>query len=310
MAIADHLVVAVDFSEPSRVALQAAMQVATQGGSKRLTVLHALRPTVLPGARQPKVQQRLTELRDKVRTSALEQMRLMAGDDAGRRFAMDFMVVEGLPARVIPAAARDLGGTLLAVGTHARRGFRRWLKGSVVEAMLPRLHLPTLVLPMGDDGIPPDAELRRLTHATIAIDPHGDSASVAQRAREVLADIVDPKPAVTLVTVVDVDTPPLLQDDSLVSEVHAMINADVRAMLTARQADFAAADFVVDAEIRGGEIDEEVLSVAERRDSQLIVMGTHGGADLLDVGSTAAEVIRESAVSVLVLPIHHELEEG
>lgn len=310
MSIVDHIVVAVDFSEPSRIAVRGAMQLATMAGTKNLTVLHALRPTIMPRGSQPELTRRLNELRTKLHTAARTQMKEMTGD-AEPSFELRYQVVEGTPARVIPPAARDLGGTLLAVGTHARRGFRRWLNSSVVEAMLPRSHLPTLVLPMGDDGIPPEVELAALTHATVAVDIYDDAEIVARRAAEALAAISSRRPAVTLVTVVDVETSQLAPDDALVAEVQGMIQDEARARLESLRAPFEAVGLTVGIEVRSGDVEDEIVRSAAVQPSQIIVMGTHGrGEMLLDLSSTAADVITRSNVSVLVLPFHRALNEA
>ena len=56
--------------------------------------------------------------------------------------------------------------------------------------------------------------------------------------------------------------------------------------------------------VEDGDADEVILSVADEVDAQLIVLGTHGHgfAPLLEIGSTAAEVMRHANVSVLVVP--------
>ena len=300
MRIVDHIVVAVDFSEPSRVAVRAALRLASAAGAKRLTVLHALRPTVLPHGRLPEVTKRLVAMRDRIHQAAHEQMKQMITE--GCAFELDFKVVEGLPARVIPTAARDLGGTMLAVGTHARRGIHRWLTSSVVEAMLHRLHLPTLVMPTGDDGIPPEVELQAIKHVTVAIDTHDAAELVARRALEALQAVPN-KPEVKLVTVVDFETPQFSPDDTL-ADVHDLISGDARTRLDQLKVPYDEAGFTTAVEVRSGDVEEQIAEAA--RPSQMIVMGTHTGGDLLlDFSSTAAEVIRNSNVSVLVLPCHH-----
>ena len=301
MRIADHVVVAVDFSEPSRIALRAAVQLAKTAGTRKITILHAVRPTIVPHTAQPDLPPRLAALRDRVHDAADAQMRRMLKDELPP-CGVELQVVEGAPSKVIPGVARDIGGTLLAVGTHARRGFRRWLKGSVVESMLPHLHIPALVLPMGDDQSPPQVDLQVLRHVSVALDIHDASAWVAQQAREALAPL-QPKPSVTLVGVVDIETPQLAADDALVAEVATMIQRDAQTKLDVLRIDFDAAGLPTDVEVRAGDVEEEILAVARARRSELIVTGTAGRTGRFDFGSTSAEVIRHSHVSVLVFPV-------
>ncbi|MEO1337538.1 MAG: universal stress protein, partial [Myxococcota bacterium] len=291
-------------------AVRAAMKMAELTKAKQLTVMHALRPTVLPHGQQPELTRRLVELRDRIHEAAREQMTTMLGDTSGCAFMVDVKVVEGTPARVIPPAARDLGGTLLAVGTHARRGVRRWLKGSVVESMLPHLHLPTLVFAVGDDDILPETELSALQHVTVALDTRDAAQVVANRAREALKGLSH-RPKVTLMTVVDVDSAQLAPDAGLVAEVMTLIEDDARTRIGQLRDEFAADGFSTEMDVRTGDVEDEILAVAATQPSQMIIMGTHGGGEaLLNFSSTAADVIRHSQVSVLVLPCHHELEQS
>ncbi len=309
MRVVDHIVVAVDFSEPSRIAVRAAMQVARMANTKKLTLLHALRHTVLPHGDVPELRRRLVELRDRTHVAARNQMAEMIGTDPVP-FEVEYQIVEGTPARVIPPAARDLGGTMLALGTHARRGVTRLLKGSVVESMLHRLHLPTLVFSVGDDQIPPETELAALSHVTVAIDTHDGADLVARRAKDALSVLSSQKPAVTLMTVVDVNGTELAPDESLITEVHDMVREETGRRLAPLQAEFVEAGFQTNVEIRTGTVEDEILAVAANHPSQLIVMGTHGTGDvLLDFSSTAADVIRYSNVTVLVFPSHKALHE-
>ncbi|MEM7676560.1 MAG: universal stress protein [Myxococcota bacterium] len=308
MRISDHIVVAVDFSEPSRIAVRAAQKMAEITKARQLTVMHALRPTVLPHGKQPELTRRLVELRGRIHDAARDQMNKMVGDMSQSAFTVDTKVVEGMPARVIPAAARDLGATMLAVGTHARRGVRRWLKGSVVESMLPHLHLPTLVFAVGDDNAMPDVELASLKHVTIALDTQDSAQLVANRARTILMGLSE-RPKVTLTTVVDVDSVQLAPDPGLVSQVRSLIEDDARTRLGQMRNAFVADGFEVEVEVRTGDIEDEILAVAAATPSQMIIMGTHGsGEALVNFSSMAADVIRHSQVSVLVLPCHPGLE--
>ena len=303
MSVNDHIVVAVDFSEPSEVAVRAASKIALATGAKKMTVLHALRPTVLPHGDMPQLKSRLQQLRDKIQAAALQQMQTMCASTAAQApYEVDYKVVEGTPAKVIGAGARDIGGTLLCLGTHSRRGFRRWLKGSVVEAMLPRLRLPTLVFPVGDDGVPPELELENLKHVTVAIDIRDHAAFVAKKALEMLS-LLRPKPAVTLMTVVELEDAQIPVDHGFLAEVNTLVEQDAVQRLETIRTQMVEAGFSVEIDVRIGDVEDEILAAAKDKPSQLVLMGTHIGPDLvLDFTSTAAEVIRRSNSSVLVVP--------
>lgn len=64
-------------------------------------------------------------------------------------------VVFGRPAEAIVEFAEKEGVHLIALSTHGRSGFSRWLFGSVAEKVLRGTHLPLfLVRPPGLTGIP------------------------------------------------------------------------------------------------------------------------------------------------------------
>jgi nucleotide-binding universal stress UspA family protein len=54
----------------------------------------------------------------------------------------------GLPVEVILQVAKSERGTMIAMGTHARRGLRRLLLGSVAEQVLRESDIPVLAVPL------------------------------------------------------------------------------------------------------------------------------------------------------------------
>jgi nucleotide-binding universal stress UspA family protein len=129
-----HLLVAVDPSEPSRAALEAATMLAA---GAVVTVLHVLDA---PGARlvsrtmmsQPNADSYLAAEVERVEGALDEFLRAAA-------FAPDRRVVRPCAASVaeeICAAAGDLSADLVVIGTRGRSGAARLLLGSVAEEVL------------------------------------------------------------------------------------------------------------------------------------------------------------------------------
>jgi len=52
----------------------------------------------------------------------------------------------GVPAEVILDTAKEAGFDLVVVGTHGRRGVKRFLLGSVAERVIRHAHCPVLVV--------------------------------------------------------------------------------------------------------------------------------------------------------------------
>lgn len=134
----------VDFSEPSRAALQVAVDLARSFGAE-LTLFHAYQ---LPGYTLPEgsvvVSPRmLEELADRAEAHLAEWMglaRSMGGADVKTAKAV------GEPALEIVEFAHAGGFDLLVVGTHGRTGLRHALLGSTAERVVRRAACPVLTV--------------------------------------------------------------------------------------------------------------------------------------------------------------------
>ncbi|MEQ9504122.1 MAG: universal stress protein [Deltaproteobacteria bacterium] len=313
MALFDHLALAVDFSEPSRVALKAAFRLARMGGTPKLTVMHSVQEVVLPTGDQPVVRARLEKLKERIQSSAQKQLDAMIGEvGAPDGVTVETRIVEGAPTRIIPEVCADSGVTLLAVGTHARKGVRRWLKGSVAEAIVRGTKVPVIVMPTGDDGVTPDEELKALLNVVIAVDLHAEAAQVVRVAIAGLKSLKNRKPEVTLMTCEDLSDVPIVGADSegqeAIDEIRAAMAEGASASLEALAAAHANSGIEIQQRVERGEPEERILAVADEVGASLIVVGTHGRhvAPFIELGSTTGKVLRSSNVSVLVIPSHPE----
>jgi nucleotide-binding universal stress UspA family protein len=63
-----------------------------------------------------------------------------------RHVACENVLVEGDPANAILRAAADRGAGCIVMGTHGRRGVRRWIFGSVAESVARRSPVPVAVV--------------------------------------------------------------------------------------------------------------------------------------------------------------------
>lgn len=310
MGYFEHLAIAVDFSEPSKIALAACRRLVDLVGAKRVTVLHALKHVVLPDGSTEVVRERLETLRTKMREAAQAQLdEMCAGLDWPEGVQLDLRTVEGSPSRVIPEAAVDTGASVLLVGTHSRKGFKRWLKGSVAEKMAEGAKLPVLVLPMGDDGVAPEAELGDVQHILVAVDVHAHAERVVNGALQAAVSLIDQKVDMTLLTVADVPGIPGLEgEEDLVADFLGALKKDATEVLEALEARHKGDVDQLRHEVRQGDPDDEIMAAAQDCKARLIVVGSHGQdeAPLLQIGSTTSHVIRSADVSVLVVPSHPE----
>ncbi|MCO8590658.1 universal stress protein [Burkholderia multivorans] len=142
-----NILVALDGSETSSRALDAALDVAAQAGAQLtpVYVVDFLVPAYDTFGYDPSI------LIDSFREEGLRVV-----EDAARRMAA--RGVRGTPqiANVEPAGedvaqrivriARDMDADLLVMGTHGRRGFRRVVLGSVAERVLRQATCPVLMI--------------------------------------------------------------------------------------------------------------------------------------------------------------------
>lgn len=305
--LTEHLALAMDFSEPSKVALEAAFVVARTRGCRQITVFHAVQEVVEPKGQTEEVRANLLALKARIKEAATRQLEALTramGPPAGVTLVHE--VVQGTPSLAIPAAAERVGATLLALGTHGRTGLNRWIKGSVAEAMVRRCRIPTLVLPVGRDGVPAAAELANLRKVLVAVDLHAEADRVLQVGLELVRGLAHGPVEVTLLSVADpLALPEIADDDRILSEYRSLIEREAEAQLTALASRATRPDHPITAQVTAGDPDEQILEAQRRLGAELVVVGSHGRgrAPILELGSTTTHVMRACPASVLVVPL-------
>lgn len=124
-----RLIVSLDFSECSRLALQHAWQIALRASPVELIVLNVV-PRHADGASA------VAEIE-----SALDMLRKMvdavrADSPAPEGVTVRYMTVGGAPAEQIVAQARAHQADAIVMGTHGRQGLDRFVLGSVAESVV------------------------------------------------------------------------------------------------------------------------------------------------------------------------------
>jgi nucleotide-binding universal stress UspA family protein len=310
VGLTDHIALAVDFSEPSRVALKATFKLAEVTGTRRVTILYATRDVVFPHGQTDEVKAQVSRLRTRIDDACRKSIDALVHELGEHQCAVDYAIVHGAPARVIPKTAKDIGATMLVLGTHARKGIKRLIMGSIAETMIRGAELPTLVATAGEDGINPDVELGALKKVLIAVDVDQHADDVVRMGLEAARAVKSHVPSVTLLTVTDV---PMVLTGELEHVPEARVDMEELRLalanaggtqLEALKRTHAKEGLSIETKIIDGDADEEILNVADQLGVQLIVIGTHGRghAPLLELGSTVSQVVRHANVSVLVVP--------
>lgn len=139
-----RVLVATDFGDPARRALDAVVELAADGAA--ITLLHAWRMPALfteytPPQQYAEMTRRLTESAEAAaETEAKPLIELLEG----RGFDVAFHPVCGDPASII--VERSAGYDLVAMGSRGRHGVRRLLAGSVAERVVTNAPCSVLVV--------------------------------------------------------------------------------------------------------------------------------------------------------------------
>jgi nucleotide-binding universal stress UspA family protein len=140
MSVYGRICCAVDFSEPSRLALSEAARLARDDGAS-LTVLHvreAPRPAPEVLYAPPLAWQ------DESTPAELEEWRTEA--ERIREGPVDSVLLGQPVAPAITAFARETGVDLIVLSSHGRTGLARVVVGSVAEAVVRTAPCPVLVV--------------------------------------------------------------------------------------------------------------------------------------------------------------------
>jgi len=233
---------------------------------------------------------------------AAVEMRRFVEPAMGSGVEVTTEIREGQPWREILAAAHDLPADLVALGTHGRSGFERFLLGSVTERLLALLPCPALTVcheerrTWESPGV-----VKRILVATdfspAAMGAVALALPLAEKARS----------EVTLLHVIDT-----LPDAS--EHVHYAVPelAPLRRALEEQAAprlQAAAPDILrngskVQKRLATGRAPDVVLKIAAEMRADLIVLGTrgHGVLGRLLFGSTSDRVVREATCPVVTVP--------
>lgn len=293
-----------DFSEFSVAALDYAVGLARSYGS-RLSVLHVtpLMPTVSgtgalaisPITLEPRSHERMVEM---VREFAEPAFR--AGLDP------DCLVREGPIVAEILAEARHAHSDLVALGTHGRGGFERFVLGSVAEKVLHKAPCPVLTVAGAAQGATPHAvsELRSIV-CPVDFSPTSRLAlthalSLAERS----------KARLTLLYVLEWPQGPLhapyaqtltqyreqLQNEAL-HELKAAVPAEARAWCEVHERVALGAPW------------RQIIHALAQEHADLVVLGVQGATrvEQMVFGSVVNQVVRHATCPVLtVRPSEHE----
>ena len=286
-----------DFSVFSARAFRHALVLARQFGA-RVKVLHVLPllPNVGGSPLVPVPMFPLPEHRQHVEN---ELKRFVEGAH-GSGVSVTTEIRDGLPWREILAVAEESQADLVALGTHGRSGFERFLLGSVTEKLLGHLPCPTLTV-CHEEGRTWDAPglVKRILCATDFSSPANEALTLALS----FADAAGSE--LTLLHVIDA-LPEPGEPAYAVPEIAGLRQAleeQARPKLLALPATLSSGH-EVEKRLATGRAAERILELATEQRADLIVLGTVGHRPLSRMlfGSTSDRVVREATCPVITVP--------
>jgi nucleotide-binding universal stress UspA family protein len=210
-------------------------------------------------------------------------------------------VRDGDPAGTLASYGRNNEIDLIIMTTHGRGGLSRFWLGSVADRLVRCTTTPVLLL--RSEKQPQTTDLR---HVLVALDGSEAGAAVLEPALA-LASLFHER-CCTLVQVIE--PPATIPWDLATSELDSKAVEEQQTLATRglerHAAKAAAAGVASTATVQvAATAGAQILALAEKIDSDVIAIGTHGvhGLERLLLGSVADKVVRGAERPVLVVPI-------
>ena len=280
------IIVGVDLSEESIVALDKALEIARGSGAHVVMVSAGVgeRDSDLPWLRgETRAGLRaLAETEQVRRTDALERLRQTYGESG---VDLSHVVTVDPPERALVDVAADLDADLIALGAHGANKRQRFLIGSVAARIVRQAECDVLIARGTEDH-----DCGRILVAT-------DFSDTSRRALDRAMELARPGSVVTLVHCWSV--PPNIAGFSA-GDLMARVEADATARIEKLASEVATNRIEVTTVVREGYPASIIREMASSAD--LVAIGSHGrrGFRRLILGSVAEKIIRHAPCSVLV----------
>lgn len=299
----ERILMPTDFSECAEAALDRALALAKEHGAE-LHVLHVVELHALEmvgiGHGFPALEEVHSRLEALARTELGERLKAKGETSV---LVIEEAIRRGVaPAPTVSEYAREYGIDLIVIGTHGRRGLRRWLLGSVTEELVRTAPCPVLTIPGTQSADAADSGFSAFDHMVVAFDFSTDSDHALDVARAMIGD--DGR-----IDVVHVIPPPIhpemyapLAGVSPALDVGAL-RGEVERRLVDAIARVTGPDVTVAPHVVEGHPASALTEFADHSEADLIVLGSRGltGLPHLLLGSVSAGVIRAAAIPVLIV---------
>jgi nucleotide-binding universal stress UspA family protein len=139
------VLLATDFSAASERALDAAIEQARDRGAE-LVIAHVYPPPAKSAIDDVFVPGLSAEIEAATCDQAMRRLEPLLEKARRAGASARALALEGRPARLVVESAGDLNAALVVIGTHARRGVRRVLLGSVAAEIVAGSPCPVLTV--------------------------------------------------------------------------------------------------------------------------------------------------------------------
>jgi nucleotide-binding universal stress UspA family protein len=290
------IVCPVDYSECSKHALRYAGALAEHFGTG-LIVLHVVDPIL---AAATSIQQ--IDLLDPVGDADLRSLveRLVPASVRDRH--LERMSIMGSPSAEILKLVKARRADLVVIGTHGFSGVKKLFFGSTLKAVLAKVRVPVLAVPLGDGETAIEAPLISSGPIVAPVDFSPESRAAAHAAAGLARALKLP------LTLLHVSAPPQLATlgwQRAASPGDRTASSDPNVALHDLSASFPA-DVQVDIRLLHGAAAEEIARYAREKRAAFIVMSLGSSAMRgRTPGSIAYRVLCLAPVPILALPERH-----
>jgi nucleotide-binding universal stress UspA family protein len=230
--------------------------------------------------------------RDALRESSKAQLQEFVNRQTPKEIQSEIVVDTGIAADTILSVAQARKADVIVMGTHGRRGYDRWMLGSVTDRVMRTASCPVLVVskPARDSGAAP-GHPRHLDRIIFCADFSKDSNEAFRYALSVRAEY---DAELTLLHVVE-NAPSSENREAIIAatkeQLDQLIPPDAR-----KSSKFKTA-------VRVGRPYEQIIAFAQQTRADMVAMGVRGrGAlDVAVFGSTTYRVMQLGPCPVLVV---------
>lgn len=298
-----HIVVPLDGTRASEVALPYAVALAKRANSRLTLVRAAQAPPLETDAARGEAERVL------VAHTYLDQLahELSSTSDV----AVDTGVPVGDAAGWIVAEVALRQADLVVMSTHDPGGPRRWVLGSVAESVVRYAQVPVLMVRADQGVLAADVLLKSQRTIVVPLDGSVLAESALPLAIE-LAQILSAQ--IVLVGVTPPPGDPVIGASSLgayVGDQFADLSAQTERYLQRTRTRFSTGGVDLETLLVRGDAATEIVRVARRTAAAAVVMTTHGRTGLARaiVGSVAGAVVHDGPSPVLLVRPAHLLVE-